>query len=194
VKKVWRFIKVVAFLAGGVFLASLLFVVIFGQIKPKLPKADAVIILGAAINTPALYNRSLEGLKVFESGKASLMILSGGRVSDADISEAGYMRKVILKNASTQPPLLLEEGSHSTYENLANAKALAPQVKSLVVVSDRFHLARGVLVAKAAGFGPVYWSSPDPGYYSFGELTFYYLREAAALLSYLPKLALGFAK
>lgn len=175
-------------------MASLLFVIIFGQIKPNIPKADAVIILGAAINTPALYDRSLEGLKVFESGKADLMILSGGRVSDADISEAGYMRKVILKNSSSTPPLLLEEQSHSTYENLANTKALAPQVKSLIVVSDRFHLARAVLVAKVVGFKPVYWQAPDPGYYPFDELAFYYFREAAALLSYLPRLALGFAK
>ncbi|MCL5775341.1 MAG: YdcF family protein [Patescibacteria group bacterium] len=193
-KKLWRFVKICAFAAGGVLLASLLFVVIFGQTKPNIPRTDAVIILGAAINTPALYNRSLEGLEIYQAGKANLVILSGGRVSDKDISEAGYMRKVIFKNASGTVPLVLEEQSHSTFENLQNAHSLAPQVKSLVVVSDRFHLARGVLVAKAVGFGPVYWSAPDPGYYSFQELSFYYVREAVALVSYLPRLVLAWAR
>ena len=187
-KKAWRIIKICTFAAGGVFLASLLFVIIFGQTKPGIPKTDAVIILGAAINTPALYNRSLEGLSIYESGKADLIILSGGRVSDKDISEAGYMKKVIYRHASGTLPIILEEQSHSTFENLENAKILAPQVKSLVVVSDRFHLARGVLVAKAAGFKPVYWSAPDQSYYPLNELAFYYVREAVALISYLPRL------
>ncbi|MCL5009313.1 MAG: YdcF family protein [Patescibacteria group bacterium] len=193
-KKAWRIFRIFILAAGGVFLASLLFVVIFGQTKPRISRADAVIILGAAINTPALYNRSLEGLRVYNSGEADLMILSGGRVSDQDISEAGYMKKVILKNSTTTPPLLLEEGSRTTYENLENTKALAPGVKSLVVVSDRFHLARAVLVARAAGFSPVYWSAPDPGYYPPHELAFYYFREAVALLAYAPRLLFGFAR
>ena len=194
-RRFWKILKFFIGLGIGLFVAAFLFVTVFGQTRPQIPgKADAVIVLGAAINTPALYNRSLQGLKVYESGQASLMILSGGRISDQDISEAEYMKRVISKNAAGEAPMLLEEGSHSTYENLKNAKELAPKVKSLVVVSDRFHLARAVLVAKSLGFGPVYWSAPDPSYYPGNELIFYYFREAAALLAYLPRLAGGYLR
>jgi uncharacterized SAM-binding protein YcdF (DUF218 family) len=115
-------------------------------------------------------------------------VLSGGRISAADISEAGFMQKVIKKNSSTTPSMILEEQSHSTYENIKNSKALLPQAQSVVVVSDKFHLARAALLAKRAGFKKVYWSGPEPSYYKTTELAYYYLREAVALIFYLPKI------
>jgi uncharacterized SAM-binding protein YcdF (DUF218 family) len=144
--------------------------------------------LGAAINTPALYNRSLEGLKLYEEGKANEIIASGGKISDEDISEAAYMQKVIKKNSSTTVPVILEDQSRNTFENIKNVKAKAPNVKSIIVVSDEFHLARAVLVARREGFYPVYWDAPEPTYYRRSELFYYYFREAVAIIDYLPKL------
>ena len=50
-------------------------------------KADAIIVMGAAINSPALYNRSIEALEIYELGFAPVIALSGGRISDKDISK-----------------------------------------------------------------------------------------------------------
>ncbi len=166
---------------------DVLAVVFFAHYRPHIEKADAIIILGAAINTPALYNRSLEGLFLYEQGKANVIVVSGGRISDQDISEAAYMQKVIEGNAREPVPIIIEDQSHSTYDNIKNTKAQIGEGKSIIIVSDSFHLARAVLLAKRFGFGKTYWSSPKPFYYKNSEMVFYYIRETAAMISYLPK-------
>ena len=190
-RKFWKIYKYTAITAFTLLLADLLIVIFFSFYRPAIKPVNAVVVLGAAINTPALYNRSLEGLKIYEQGNASAMVLSGGRISDRDISEAGYMQKVILANTKRPVPLILEEGSHSTYENLVNTKKLLGPGKSVVIVSDEYHLARGVLMALREGFFPVYWSAPAPKYYKNSELAFYYIREMAAMLVYIPKFIFG---
>jgi uncharacterized SAM-binding protein YcdF (DUF218 family) len=187
-----KLLKSLAKVTFGLILAVLvmdaLLVFGIGNSKPNIPEnTDAIIILGAAINTPALYNRSIEGLRLYEQGKGKVLVLSGGRISDKDISEAQYMEKVIKKNAKTTPPMVLEEESHSTFENIRNSRSKIGEAKSVIIVSDTFHVARGFLMAKAAGFADVYWSSPEPSYYKKGELGFYYFRELAAMLAYIPK-------
>lgn len=164
--------------------------------RPEIKHADAIIILGAAINTPALTNRTKEGLEIYEQGKADVIVLSGGKIADADISEAQYMEKVIKKNKSMEKvDYILEEDSHSTYDNIRNSKAKLEdeghKTDSIIIVSDAFHLARAFLMAKRAGFETVYWSAPSSGYYKRDELRYYYLREFAAMINYLPKFLLG---
>ena len=163
----------------------------FSLYRPAISKADAIIILGAAINTPALYNRSLEGLKMYQEGKADMLVLSGGKVQESDLSEAGYMQKTIKKNSSSTVPTLLDDQSHNTYENIHNAKLLIPDAQSVIIVSDEYHLARGVLLAKRAGFRTVYWSAPKANYYKISELAYYYIREVFAMISYIPKFIRG---
>jgi uncharacterized SAM-binding protein YcdF (DUF218 family) len=160
--------------------------------RPNIERADAVIVLGAAINTPALYERAKRGLELYEEGKADTMVLSGGRISDSDISEAQYMEKVIQGNTTQPVRYILEENSHSTYDNIYNSKAkLSDTADSVIIVSDEFHLARAVLLAKRAGFEKVYWSAPEPFYYSHQNLRFYYTREFFAMLSYIPRFLFG---
>lgn len=49
-------------------------------------------------------------------------------------------------------------------------------------------LCRGVWVAKHFGFGPVYWDFPSQNYYKTSEIIRNYLREAVALVVYMPKI------
>ncbi len=182
----YLFYFIAAFLA-----IDALVVILIAQSRPAISKTDAIIVLGAAINTPALYNRTITALDLYEQGKADTMVLSGGRISDEDISEAGYMQKVIRKNSDALPPLIIEDQSHSTYENLRNSRAKLPDARSVIIVSDEFHLARSVLLARRLGFKKVYWDAPAPSYYSRQELWRYYLREIAAMLGYLPKFVGG---
>ncbi len=163
--------------------------------RPEIKHADAIIVLGAAINTPALTNRTKEGLELYEQGKADIMVLSGGKIADADISEAQFMEKVIKKNAKGDVNYIIEDQSHNTYDNIKNSREKLKEKlgdkESVIVVSDAFHLARAFLMAKRAGFETVYWSAPSSGYYSRPELRFYYLREFMAMINYLPKFIFG---
>ena len=191
-KKLWKIVKVIIIASVAVYLLSLAIVISIGQYHRPIQKADAIIVLGAAINTPALYNRSLEGLRLYQEGKADVLVLSGGVDYPKSIPEAQYMENVILAAVNQEanhpspalpvkgredikePTIILENTSQSTLENIANSKKLIPNARSVIIVSDTYHLARGVITAKAAGFSPVFWSSPDSGSYYFWDEFFYY--------------------
>lgn len=189
-----RVIKLVFLVA--IILIALDLVLVFGlaHYRRDIPKADAVIVLGAAINTPALYNRTLEGLNLYREGKAEQLVLSGGKIANADISEAQYMEKVLQSQSTSDadlPKYVLEDQSHTTYENIHYSAEKIGHDAAIIVVSDQFHLARAVLLAKRQGFDEVYWSAPEPTHYSNDDLRFYYLRELVAMLTYIPKFISG---
>lgn len=167
---------------------------VFGipSIKRDIPHADAAIVLGAAINTPTLNNRTLTALDLYKQGKTDTLILTGGKGYNRAMSEAGYMQKIIKQNTETLPTIYLDENSTNTQENIYNAKKLYPDAKSVIIVSDEFHLARGVILALRAGYWPIYWSAPDSSYYTNkNELRWYYARELAAIVAYIPHFITG---
>jgi len=179
----WAFVALLVLDAATVFAIS--------AYRPEISKADAIIILGAAINTPALNNRSLQGLRLYQDGKANMIVVSGGRISNDDISEAAYMKKIITRTSPQKVPLVLEDQSTDTYENIKFSKAKIPDAKNIIIVSDGFHLARAVIMAKREGFDKVSWSSPQPYYYNKKELAYYYFREVVAMIDYIPKFIKG---
>ncbi|HUB94042.1 MAG TPA: YdcF family protein [Verrucomicrobiae bacterium] len=176
---------------AAIFILVLSIVVGFSVIRPTVPHVDAVIVLGAKVGTPALTARALQGLKYYQEGKVNTIVLSGGRGADEPISEAVAMQRVIqhqiAQTGGRPPKLILESKSVNTFQNIHNSKLLIPNAKSVVIVSDCFHLARPVLLAKRDGFRQVYWSAPSPSYYSISDLFYYYVREVAGMVSYVPK-------
>lgn len=156
------------------------------------PKVDAVIVLGAKVGTPALKYRTLTGLKYVEEGKTDTIVLSGARGSNEPVSEAQAMKAVVdtqvAKTHGNQPHIILETRSTDTFQNISNSKALIPNAKSVVIVSDGYHLARSVAIAKHDGFQTVYWDAPKPSYYATIDLAHYYVREAIAMIVYFPEL------
>lgn len=159
------------------------------SLPSKEKPADAVIVLGAAPNSPAIRNRASKGVELYNAGLAKAIILTGGNTSSKDESEAMNMARFLMKGEkSTAVPLLLEEHSANTYENLANSRELIPGAKSILIVSDTYHQARAFLIAKRLGFADVYWASPPSDYYRPKELAWYYGREMVAILAYIPRL------
>jgi uncharacterized SAM-binding protein YcdF (DUF218 family) len=95
------------------------------------------------------------------------------------------------KTKGAAPRIILEQTSRNTYENIHNSRALVPNARSVVVVSDCFHLARAAFVTMRAGFGSVSWDAPAPSYYPPPELALMYLRETVGIVTYLPRLILN---
>jgi uncharacterized SAM-binding protein YcdF (DUF218 family) len=189
-----RTIVASALIVLSVYLASLIYVLSF-SLSPNIPEyADAVLVLGAKVNidnTPSveLYNRSIEGIAMVQQGRAKYIMFTGG-VGLGATSESEIGLKIAVQNGIPRDRILIEEQSHSTLQNISSIKPLAEQhnIKSVIVVSDQYHVARGVLVAKKLGFEPVYWSYPNSSYLKTQRLVWHYFREAAALLVYIPKL------
>src|SRR5262245_328239 len=107
--------------------------------KQRLPAdgttADAIVVLGAAPNSPAIRYRVLRASDLYGQGKGELVVLSGGRTDPKDESEAQNMAK-FLSAYSFGVPTVLEEHSGNTWENLTNTKKLLPEKPDVLLVSD----------------------------------------------------------
>ncbi len=176
------------------YLASLVYVISF-SFQSNLPEhADAILILGAKVNldnspSQTLYQRTMQAVALYDQYKATYIITTGG-VGLGPKPEATVSKDIATQNGIPEDKILADINSHDTFENVGDAKQLAQtkDIKSVIVVSDRFHVARGVLVARHFGFNPVYWDFPSGNYYSKESLFKNYAREAIAIIFYLPKL------
>jgi uncharacterized SAM-binding protein YcdF (DUF218 family) len=169
-------------------------VLYFAVTKHVPAHADAAIVLGAKVNlddTPSdpLLNRATEAAVLFKKGTVHWVMTTGGE-GLGYVPESKSARAVVLHDGVPLADTLIETDSHTTYENIQDILPIAKanNITSVVIVSDRFHLARGVIVARFFGFTPVGWDYPATSSYSGKELVINYARESAALIAYVPRL------
>ena len=159
--------------------------------EDRARRADAIIILGSAVYpgeqpSPSLRARIQHALALYRAGIAPNLILCGGLGSHPP-TEAEVMRRALVGAGVPADALVLEDRSHSTEENLANAKALmdARGWRSAVIVSDPFHLYRAEIIARDLGID-AYGSgaSASPTYARAVLRAWYTTRETLALVWY----------
>ena len=131
---------------------------------------DAVIVLGAGVNgsrASVVLQSRIDAVKAFLNGTYDEdlgttsndipVILSGGQGAGEDISEAQCMYDALVKAGVDPNRLYLEEGSTTTAENFANAKALLtelgldPATAKVAVVTSDFHIFRAGFIAAGEG-------------------------------------------
>ncbi|WP_337101428.1 YdcF family protein [Paenibacillus sp. YIM B09110] len=129
------------------------------HVNDNLAEADAGIVLGAAMwgnaPSPALRERLEYAYSLYEEGKVDFLILSGGHDANGAVkSEAEGMRDYLLAKGITSDKLLLEDKSHSTYENLRNSQAIANDhnYSSFIIITHDYHAARAASIAKHLKF------------------------------------------
>lgn len=129
------------------------------------PRADALIILGAALApdgraSPALSRRIAHGASLYHAGAAPVVVSSGGGPSRArgGPTEAEVMAHVLHHDhAVPATALVCEADSRTTLENARFSLALARARgwRRVIVVTDGTHLPRALLTFRrlAAGTG-----------------------------------------
>ena len=140
--------------------------------QPRRPAepADAIVVLGCALDeagrpSPALVRRTQRGAAVFLAGTAPLLVLSGGGSSDdRQRSEAEAMLAVALAAGVPRAAVLLERESANTFENAVRTAALLTPDgrRSVILVTDRYHLPRARLMFRVAGLRVVGTAAPAP--------------------------------
>ena len=130
------------------------------QDNSALP-VDAVIVLGAGVSgeSPSLilWSRINAAAAYLEKHPDVPVVLSGGKGSGEDISEAECMRRGLMARGAGEARLLLEENSTSTAENFAFSKELLQangidtDTAVIAVVTSDFHCFRAHLIAQRAG-------------------------------------------
>jgi vancomycin permeability regulator SanA len=124
--------------------------------KATLP-ADCALVFGAAVAGnqpgPAITRRVSTAAALYRAKKVTTLFLSGGRGEGNRQSEALVMKREALKQGVDEKDIVLEDQSHSTWENILYSKNLTSHCSSVVGISDGYHLARIELIAKRQGWG-----------------------------------------
>ena len=153
-----------------------------GFVKPD-SGADYMIVLGAKINgtkvSKALRYRLDAALSYAMDNKDTKVIVSGTQGYNEDISEAKAMRDYLVERGLEEERIVMEDKSTNTNENIMYSKKLVEQSDYVVIVTNRFHLYRGVHIAKKQLTQKVEGLGADTGTLLFLN---YYVREAFAIV------------
>jgi uncharacterized SAM-binding protein YcdF (DUF218 family) len=128
--------------------------------------SDAAIVLGAAVwganVSPVFKERINHGIDLYRKGRVRKLIFTGGQGNPGEPIESSAARDYALQLGIPAGDILIEEKSHTTYENILYAKQLtdAHGLRKVLIVSDPLHMKRAVAIARDLGL--VADPSPTP--------------------------------
>lgn len=153
-----------------------------GYTEPA-PEADYLIVLGAQVNgtkvSKALRYRLDAAYDYALKNETARIIVSGGQGYKEDITEASAMADYLIHKGLAADRIYKEEKSTNTNENIEFSKNLLGDADYVVVVTNRFHLYRGVGIARKQLNQKVEGLGADTGTLLFLN---YYVREAFAIV------------
>ena len=151
----------------------------------KVPEnLDYLIVLGAHVDgtrlTLALLERTRRALEYLKANPGTKAVLSGGKGKGEKISEARAMYDYLTANGIEGSRLILEDRSVNTKENLSfSLEKIGDLSASVGVVTNNFHVFRGVAIGKKCGCRKIY---PVPSKYRSWRLLIYIPREILAVI------------
>jgi len=178
----------VASYLGVVFVAFLLYSLVYGRTSFDT-RPEAVVVLGSKIIDgrvpPLLRSRLDTALQVYRStaatGRAPLLIPSGGQGEDETRSEGAAMAEYLLDQGADPADVRPEEHATTTRENLQLAAAVQQQAGRagpVIAVTNSYHILRAALIARDLGLDAQVVGSPTAHYYVPSA----FLREFVAVL------------
>jgi uncharacterized SAM-binding protein YcdF (DUF218 family) len=182
--------KVLKFIVAAILLTivvTALRIYLFGRNSTNAT-GDAAVVLGAAVWTnnvsPVFRERINHSIELYRRGKVRKIIFTGGQGNSNEPTEAAAARSYALANGVPAQDILVEQKSHTTYENIAYAKQVADanHLKKVLLVSDPIHMKRAITMAKDIGLDASPSPTPTTRYQGWrtqltelGRETFYYL-------------------
>ncbi len=153
-----KYAVIVALLAGLV-----LFLFIFGRVVRGMARKGSeglsyIVVLGAQVKkdvpSRALRMRLEKALEYANANEQTILILSGGKGSGEEISEAECMMEYLLEHGISGERLILEDQSTNTMENLKFSNALTDCADAATgILTSNFHVYRAVRLAEKQGYG-----------------------------------------
>jgi len=159
--------------------------------------ADAAVVLGAAVwgnqVSPVFRERINHAINLYHQGRIKKLIFTGGQGNRNEPTEAVAARDYALQNGIPLNDVLIEQQSHTTYENMVYAKQLADQhgLKKLLIVSDPLHMKRAIAMARDVGMEAYPSPTPTTKYQSLKNQTSELARETFYYLGYCTENLIG---
>jgi uncharacterized SAM-binding protein YcdF (DUF218 family) len=161
-----------------------------------LPQADAIVILGGAVNEAAwprpwvhltgAGDRLLYAAKLYREGKAPLLILCGGSSHLNSQPEAASMAEVLEFIGVPDSAIVMEPESLNTHQNAVNTREIMAKrgIHRVLLVTSAMHMPRASMVFKHEGIDVL----PAPTDFGVIEQEAEELRStpAAILISLMP--------
>jgi len=131
----------------------------------ELPQGDVIILLGGILAQPLpprtrpdlgeTGDRLLEALRLYQSGKADRIIVTGGNLpwQAAVAPEAELIADLLVELGAPRSALVLETASRNTYENAVNTAAILDKNgwRSGLLVTSAAHMPRALATFAKAG-------------------------------------------
>ncbi len=149
-------------------------------------EAETVIVLGCkTINgQPSLMlaARLETAAEYLLENPQAMCVVSGGQGADEIEPEAVTMKRFLIAKGINEDRIYTEENSRNTEENLLYSKAVIDEQglsENVVIVSEFYHVYRGMRNAKKQGLNPA--ALPAPMNRTIWALPSYWLREIMAI-------------
>jgi uncharacterized SAM-binding protein YcdF (DUF218 family) len=155
--------------------------------------ADAAIVLGAAVwstgVSPVFEERINHGIDLYQNRKVRKLIFTGGQGNSNEPTESSAARSYALRRGISASDILIEEKSHTTYENILYAKQIADAhgLRKVLIVSDPLHMKRAVSMAVDLGFDADPSPTPTTRYHSLTSQAGLLAHETYYYIGYLLK-------
>ncbi|NGY66098.1 YdcF family protein [Lentzea sp. NEAU-D13] len=170
------------------FVSLLLYSVIYGR-TGRRHGFDGIVVLGAGLIgsrvPPLLASRLDRALRLYRrdqaAGRSPVIVVSGGRGADEDVSEAFAMRQYLLERDVPDADVVLEDQATTTEENLRYSKALLAErghTGRVVAVTNNYHVFRTAVLSRKTGLRLQVIGAPTAWYFVPSA----FLREFVALL------------
>ena len=129
-------------------------------------KADIAVILWNKVNEDGTLSERLKarmscGLELYKKGQVKQILVSGGLGKEGHY-EGTKMKEYLLKNHVPDSVIFVDNKGNNTQLTVLNTLKLQKRIhfKSIIVVSQYYHLTRTKMLFKKVGFNNVKSSSP----------------------------------
>lgn len=131
-------------------------------------KFDCILVLGAGVwdedrPSPMLEDRLDQAIKLYKAGYSDRILMSGDH-GRKDYDEVNVMKNYAIEAGVDEEHIFMDHAGFSTYESMYRASDIF-QVESVIIVTQGYHLYRGLYIANELGLD-AYGVPSDPRQYA----------------------------
>src|SRR6185437_4340647 len=161
-RRTHRRVRIAGALAALIVLAwvgTVIAVLVVGR-RDNAPSANAIVVLGAAQYegrpSPVLRARLDHVLELWRRGVAHVVIVTGGTGVGDTTSEAMVSRRYLLQRGVPDSVVIMETHGLTTIQSLRAVSSIVAALpgRSVILVSDPFHMLRLSILARHLGLRP----------------------------------------
>ena len=151
--------KIALFICFSWFIIHSLLIVADG-LTDEISPCEFAVILGNKVNKDGTLSYRLKarvdrGLELYNSGTVNIIIVSGAKGKEGHF-EGTKMYEYLIKHGVPKKDIIIDNEGNNTNASAENFKKLYPNAKSVIVVSQYYHISRTKLAFQKAGINRVF--------------------------------------